>query len=120
MNRDSDTDSFDATLRGGIDKRIMLLDDSFSFGAQASMQEFTFASILEWEIGSQGKVWNMGIPGTSQNRALIALREYGPVMKPQVVVAQFYENDYDDNRYPMGIHYSFDNGQWVEICLGRR
>jgi hypothetical protein len=108
-----DTDEFDADSIEGTTKRVLLLGDSFSFGVQASGDTKSFAALLENALGDEGVVWNTGIPGSGQKRALMSLREFGPVMKPQVVVLQFYENDFNDNLYPPGMFYLFENGKWV-------
>jgi len=108
-----DTDEFDGTSLEGKTKRVLLLGDSFSYGVAATKESNSFASILEESLGDEGVVWNTGIPGSGQKDDLIALRELGATLKPDVVVVQFYQNDFKDNLYPPGVHYHFANNKWV-------
>ena len=97
--------------------RILLLGDSFAAGAAATYKPGGkgFADILEDELKKAMKavVWNTGIPGIGQKQQLLALKKYSPILKPDVVVLAFYINDFNDNLYPVGIHYVYEDGKWI-------
>lgn len=58
-------------------------------------------------------VWNTGIPGIGQKQELYILKHYFPILKPQIVILGFFMNDFYDNLYPMGIHYVYEDGPWI-------
>ena len=79
--------------------RIILLGDSFTWGASAEIGK-SFAEILEAEL-PQAIIWNTGIPGTGTNQALLVFDEYAPVLRPQLTILGFVQNDFDDNLLPV-------------------
>ena len=100
--------------------RILGLGDSFTFGASAIKDGSNtgFLDLLESNLKADGtpvKVWNTGIPGCGQNEQLLHLRKYGPLMNPDWVVVGFYGgNDFDDNTFPVGRFYVFQDGSYVD------
>ena len=102
------------------ERRILLLGDSFAWGASAPAGR-GFAEQLETRLGGAGKpvvLWNTGIPGTGQNQQIRHLKTYFPVLRPQTVVLAFYEgNDFYDNALPLGQFYVYkkkDSYEYVQ------
>ena len=109
----ADRDEFSAEVAAVRPRRVLLLGDSFTFGASASGYEKSFAAILDRELGEETVVWNMGLGGTGQRQDLAVLEAFFPALEPQVVVLSFCLNDFQDNEYPLGAHYAFVNDKWV-------
>lgn len=97
--------------------RILLLGDSFAAGAAATYKPGGkgFADILENNLNEKMKttVWNTGIPGIAQKQQLLTLKQYSPILKPDVVILAFYANDFTENLYPVGIYYVYEDGKWI-------
>jgi len=87
--------------------RIMLLGDSFTFGMSAEYP-LGFADLLSEYMLSKhnGIVWNFGIPGTATRQALVLAQEYVPIMQPDIVVLGFFNNDFNENLYPIDLYES--------------
>jgi hypothetical protein len=85
--------------------RIMLLGDSFTFGMSADYP-FGFADLVSEHMRSEhnGIVWNFGIPGTGTRQALALAREYVPILQPNIVVLGFFNNDFNENLYPIDLY----------------
>jgi hypothetical protein len=101
-----DTDEF--VLSSQLEQaetRIMLLGDSFTFGMAADYP-LGFADLISEHVGLEhdGMVWNFGIPGTSTRQALLLAQEYVPVMQPDIVVLGFFNNDFNENLYPVDLY----------------
>ena len=79
--------------------RILLLGDSFTWGASADIGR-SFAEILETAL-PQAIIWNTGITGTGTNQALLAFEGYAPVLLPQLTILGFVPNDFNDNLLPV-------------------
>lgn len=107
-----DTDAFEIIGEGKNLARVLLLGDSYAFGAHASAFEKSFASLIE---GTPRNLvaWNTAIPGTGQKRQLKSLRTFYPLLEPHMVILAFSMNDFEDNLFPLGQHYVFANGAWV-------
>ena len=77
--------------RKATPRRVLLLGDSIAFG-RGLAQEDTIARRLEtrWE---QTAVFNAGVPGFDTSQELARLRRFGPMIKPQVVILEWYRND---------------------------
>jgi hypothetical protein len=99
--------------------RILLLGDSFTYGAAAVYDGSNsgFADLLEEKLNhvgaKKGIVWNTGIPGIGQRQQLLHLRRYFPIMRPQLVLLAFSENDFSDNTQPLGLYYVYTDGTWA-------
>jgi hypothetical protein len=85
--------------------RIMLLGDSFTFGMSADYP-LGFADLVSEHMRSEhnGIVWNFGIPGTGTRQALALAREYVPILQPNIVVLGFFNNDFNENLYPIDLY----------------
>lgn len=96
--------------------RILLLGDSYTFGYSAIETGMCFAEVVEARSGEPFRIqlWNTGIPGIGQKQELHSLKEYAPILKPQLVILAFVMNDFVNNRYPMGIYYSYEDGKWID------
>ena len=113
----ADSDEFVESRVENNSLRVLLLGDSFATGAAAiyKPEGKGFADILEDEVGKTMKavVWNTGIPGIGQKQQLLTLKQYFPILKPDMVVLAFYMNDFAENLYPVGIHYVYEDGKWI-------
>lgn len=115
-----DRDEFTAEAAAMRPRRVLLLGDSFTHGAGASVYEKSFAAILDRELGEKTVVWNVAVSGTGQRQDLAALKAFFPALEPQLVVLSFCLNDFQDNEYPLGSHYVFANKKWVRAyALGK-
>ena len=80
-------------------KRILFVGDSFTFGYGVEEPQ-RFSDQVEKLALKRGEKWqslNMGVPSWGTADALLYLRETGLELKPDVVVACFYQNDIRDN-----------------------
>ena len=80
-------------------RRILLLGDSFTWGASADEGK-SYAEFLEAAF-PQALIWNTGIPGTGTNQALLVFDEYAPALRPQLTILGLVNNDIDDNLLPI-------------------
>ena len=92
--------------------RILLLGDSFAYGATAWGEGECFADVLENRLKEKMKavVWNAGMPGIGQKQEKYEIMKYLPILKPQIVIIAFYFNDITDNVWPAGEHWIYQNG----------
>jgi len=90
-NADAMRDPPLTTERKATPRRVLFLGDSIAFGRGLG-QEHTIARRLEarWE---KTAVFNAGVPGFDTSQELARLRRFGPVIKPQLVVLEWYRND---------------------------
>ncbi len=103
-----DTDDF--AKPPAAPRRILLLGDSFAYGASASAESKSFAELLDAALPQT--VWNYAIPGTGQQEQLELLT--GAPADAEVVVATLYRNDFADNLLPPWRFYVFADGSWVD------
>lgn len=103
-----DSDDFDKPVSVG--RRVILLGDSFAYGASASSPAKSFAELLD--AAPDTMVWNLGIPGTGQQEQLELLTD--APYDAQVIIATLYRNDFLDNTLPPWRFYVFADGQWVD------
>lgn len=97
--------------------KILLLEDSFTYGASAFREGECFADVLEANLCHQMNVviWNTGMPGIGQRQEINELETYFPILRPQLVILGFCLNDFADNLWPPGEYYIFMDG-----CLAFR
>ena len=76
--------------------RILLLGDSFTEGFGVEQGD-TWARRLE-QLGDH-EVWNLGRMGASPLFYVVMAREFVPLLHPDVVVVQLFDNDLDENRF---------------------
>ncbi len=77
-------------------KRLLFLGDSITFG-QGVNEEWTFVRLLENLARAQGEKWetvNGAVEGLGTNGELAVLNETGLALKPDVVILDFYLNDF--------------------------
>ncbi len=107
-----DTDDF--AQPPSAPRRILLLGDSFAYGASASAQAKSFAELLDSALDATAPttIWNFAIPGTGQQEhvELLASAE----LDTQLVVATLYRNDFADNLLPPWRFYVFTDGSWID------
>jgi hypothetical protein len=80
-----------------------MIGDSFTYGAGVNMEE-TFSAVLEELFRKQNKnieVINGGVPGYSTLQAYQWLKKELIKYKPDVVILNFYINDFVDNLDPL-------------------
>lgn len=86
-----------APLREGEHPRVICIGDSVTFGLGVGDAE-TYPRRLEERLREAGldvEVINTGTPGYSAFQGLRLLDKYGMVLKPDVVIACFGQNDFD-------------------------
>ena len=88
--RDS-KDFYTATLQAGK-KRIMVLGDSMVFGAFIH-EENTIPELLQQDLGEHYLTYNLGICGWGTDQMYLAYKKYVPVIKPDIVVLFFIDDD---------------------------
>lgn len=112
-----DVDEFRSDGLTGDAWKILLLGDSFAFGAAAVYDNRAdgFGDILERKLSriNATVVWNTGIPGIGQKQELLTLKRFYPEMRPELVLLCLYGNDFVDNMFPMGMHYVYTDGKWI-------
>ncbi len=85
------------------DFRILALGDSFTWGAYDVTLNQTFVKIAEQELNKNADkvtfhIANTGVPGYGTDQELLVLQQLTPVLKPDVVLVNFYvNNDFIDN-----------------------
>jgi hypothetical protein len=86
--------------------RILVLGDSFTWGASADLG-CSWVEIVRKDLGRYGKVavWNAAIPATGTKQALETLRHLASIMKPHLVLLGFCVNDFADNLYPLDQYF---------------
>jgi hypothetical protein len=110
-----DTDDFDEAKAAGAPRRVLLLGDSFAYGASASSQSKSFAELFDHLLDASVAtvVWNASLPGTAQESQFQFFERFAPLLKPQVVIATLFNNDFEENQNPAFRYYVFADGQWV-------
>lgn len=83
---------------GGL--RVVLLGDSFVAGFEVE-QDQTFAAqlglLLAGRLGRPVEVVNAAVRGYGTDQSLLWYREHGRALRPDLVVAVFSANDFEDN-----------------------
>lgn len=101
-----DTDEF--TPPQSDSERILILGDSFTWGASADIGH-SWVERLEANYPDT-LIWNTGIPTTGTRQALGVFAHYLPIMQPNLVILGFYPgNDFTDNLYPIDTFTVIDN-----------
>ncbi len=95
----SDSEDFVVTDDFADKTRILLLGDSFTYGMSADTG-MSFADMLNSELSSS-IIWNTGTPGTGTNQALASFKVYGSLLRPQLTILGFVNNDFSDNLLPI-------------------
>lgn len=89
------------------DYRILALGDSFVWGAYGTELDENFLKILEDKLNENNKAENAkdknfqvlkaGVPGYGTDQELLYLKRAGIELKPDLILLNFYMNDFDDN-----------------------
>lgn len=98
-----DKDEFATSEAEKENLRILILGDSFAWGASADIGK-SFVEKFEQLLCCHRKnvlVWNTSIPGTGTQQQLLVLKKYAKIMNPHYVILCFYENDIMDSLYPL-------------------
>jgi hypothetical protein len=77
-------------------RRILLLGDSFAFGAGVD-NKHTFSAHLGRRLGPAFEVVNMGVTGYSTDQELILFEELGAKLHPKLVLLLMCDNDFEAN-----------------------
>jgi len=72
-------------------RRVLFLGDSIAFGRGVA-EEDTIPRRLE-ERWSGAAVFNAGVPGFDTSQELMRLERIGPLVRPQLVILEWYRND---------------------------
>ena len=101
INRQGYADSADFVLPDDhLERtRILLLGDSVTWGMSADLGA-SYAETLSAAF-PDAIIWNTGIPGTGANQARMVFEVYAPVLRPQLTILGFVNNDFDDNLLPV-------------------
>ncbi|MFL6194524.1 MAG: SGNH/GDSL hydrolase family protein [Thermoanaerobaculia bacterium] len=83
----------DEPAAGAGVRRIVLLGDSVAFGLGVD-QDRIFASLLERRLGPPWEVDNLAVFAYHSGNELEALETDGVKLRPELVVVQFYMNDF--------------------------
>jgi hypothetical protein len=99
-------------------QKVMLIGDSFTWGAHADPIDSSFADRLR-KPGRQ--VFNFGIPGTNPDQYERIAQQYIPVVNPDVVCVFFYMNNdampWPNDVVPHGNCYHITNIGWLNAYL---
>jgi len=101
INRQGYADSEDFVLPPDWKNRsrILLLGDSVTWGMSADL-DTSYAETLSAAF-PDAIIWNTGIPGTGTNQARMVFEVYAPLLRPQLTILGFVNNDFDDNLLPV-------------------
>ncbi|HEX2901663.1 MAG TPA: hypothetical protein VHS96_18270, partial [Bacteroidia bacterium] len=105
-------------LQDSSRKRVMLIGDSFTWGANAKPMDSCYADLLR---GLGHQVFNFGIPGTDPDQYERIAELYIPQVNPDMVCLFFYMNN-DIMRYPKAVVpngniYHITNVGWLNAYL---
>ncbi len=105
-------------LQDSVRKRVMLIGDSFTFGAHAKPMDSCYADLLR---ASGHQIFNFGIPGTDPDQYERIARNYIPQVHPDMVCLFFYMNNdimyYPKDVVPGGNIYHITNIGWLNAYL---
>ena len=86
-----------ADVASGREAIVVVLGDSYAFGYGVD-DSSTFPVLLEQALqqsypGERARVINLGIPGYDTSQELAVLQEWGPRLRPRLVLLQYHLND---------------------------
>ena len=73
-------------------RRIMILGDSFMWGAGVRMEE-NAPSLLQTKLGDSYECFNLGVPGWGIDQMYLSYQRYKDLIKPDVVILSFIDDD---------------------------
>jgi len=103
---------FQRELPAGIEKRVLFLGDSFTYGTGASNDE-TFIALLD-KAWPNIEVINAGFSGYGQREELAVLDQLGEALHPDITVLVFFWNDVEDNLKRTKPDFQFSKNGSVE------
>ena len=89
-----DPHDFDAIVQAPGRKRLMVLGDSFMWGAGIDVDE-TVPALLEDALGSSWNVFNVSVPAWGIDQMYLAYLHFHETIKPDVVLLAFIDEDVD-------------------------
>lgn len=89
-----DPRAFDTATAAGARRRIVVLGDSFMWGAGIDADQ-TVPHHLERALGGENVVFNLSVPGWGLDQMYLAWLRYRDVLRPDVVVVAFIDDDVD-------------------------
>lgn len=89
-----DPRAFDAATAAAARRRIVVLGDSFMWGAGIAADQ-NVPRRLERDLGDGTAVFNVSVPGWGLDQMYLAWRRYRDVLRPDVVVVAFIDDDVD-------------------------
>jgi len=105
------------------DTVILILGDSYAFGYGVQFSD-AFPSVLEDALhsaypGKAIKVTTLALPGYNTAQYLAALKEFGPVLEPTLVVLAYHLNDLERHVRPVDTvrenHRSFSAKDYIHL-----
>jgi len=72
--------------------RVMILGDSFVYGAGSSPDE-TVPHLLQVQLNGKYEVFNVGVPGWGIDQMYLAYTRYKDTIKPHIVILAFIDDD---------------------------
>lgn len=94
----------EAAAEAGTATRILVLGDSFTWGASADDGK-GWIDVMTQQLTQAGepvRVWNTAFPGTGTEQALLTTQYAVPIIEPDLVILGFHVgNDLKDNLYPV-------------------
>lgn len=109
-----DTDEFAEKGANTDAFKILVLGDSFTWGASADLGK-SWVEVMEAKLQNTNDVlvWNLGIPATGTLQAITLAKEFIPIMEPDVIILGFFGNDFRDNLFPLDRFLRLANGKAI-------
>ncbi len=89
-----DPHDFDRVEISPARKRLMVVGDSFMWGARLQARE-SVPALLQGELGPAWDVFNVSAPGWGLDQMLLAYRRYRDAIRPDVVLLAYIDEDVD-------------------------
>jgi hypothetical protein len=87
-----DSKDFNKIDRSPEKKRVMIVGDSFMWGAGVK-QEHVVAELLQKQMGEQFEFYNLSVPGWGVDQMYLAYQRYREAIAPSVVILVFIDDD---------------------------
>lgn len=87
-----DPKDFSKIGRPAEKKRVMILGDSFMWGAGVKM-EHVVATLLQKRMGEQYEFYNLSVPGWGIDQMYLAYQRYRESIAPDIVILTFIDDD---------------------------
>jgi lysophospholipase L1-like esterase len=90
----------------GIERRVLFLGDSFTYGVGSEDEEI-FPALID-QAWPNVEVANGGCNGYGTRNSLAVLDQFGAAFRPELTVLVFFWNDLEDNSRPNDPQFEFD------------